>query len=113
MNNEEEEKKSELEINQELVSIFRATFLKMPDDLRAREVLRLLNIVENKPVIVLEDHSIGKVLKFIDVQNLIEYFWVDKRIRVDKSFIYKVLKGQYANAYGYKIYYEFEGEKHD
>src|SRR5574344_3008016 len=112
MNNEEKEK-TELEINQDLVTTFRATFLKMPDDLRAREVLRLLNIIKNKPVIVLEDHSIGKVLKFIDVQNLIEYFWVDKRIRVDKSFIYKVLKGQYANAYGYKIYYEFEVEKND
>lgn len=112
MNNEEKEK-TELEINQDLVATFRATFLKMPDDLRAREVLRLLNIIENKPVIVLEDHSIGKVLKFIDVQNLIEYFWVEKRIRVDKSFIYKVLKGQYANAYGYRIYYEFEGEKND
>jgi hypothetical protein len=112
MNNEEKEK-TELEINQDLVTTFRATFLKMPDDLRAREVLRLLNIIENKPVIVLEDHSIGKVLKFIDVQNLIEYFWVEKRIRVDKSFIYKVLKGQYANAYGYRIYYEFEGEKND
>lgn len=92
--------------NEEAILAFRKAFKALPDELKEREVTRALSIIKDKPLIVLEDHDIGKVIKFLDVPNLIEYLWREKHLRVDRSFLYKVLKGQYKLCYGYKVYYE-------
>ena len=99
-----------MDIEQQVLA-FRKAFSELDEDTRYKEVLRAHRIVTNTPVIVLEDDDIGKVLKFLDVANLIEYFWTAKRIRADRSYIYKVLRGQHKEAYGFKIYYEYEEEE--
>lgn len=91
---------------EEKILAFRSAFNNLPDEVKEREVKRLNNIVEGKPFIVLEDHELGKIFKFLDVPSLIEFLWKEKRVRVDRSFIYKVLRGQFEYAHGYKIYYE-------
>lgn len=94
--------------NEEDVAKFRSLFMQLPEAVRKKEILRMYYIVMKKPMIILEDHDIGKVLKFLDTKNLIEYLWANKRIRADRSYIYKVLNGERASLYGYKIYYERE-----
>lgn len=91
---------------EEKISNFRKAYINLPDEIKTREVMRLYSIVNNKPYIVLEDHDIGKVLKFLDVSDLMEYLWREKQVKVDDSYIYKVLKGRYTTAKGYRIYYE-------
>lgn len=91
---------------EEAILAFRKAFINLPDDIKEREVMRVYNSVKGIPFIVFEDHDIGKILKFLDIPSLMEYLWREKQIRSDRSFIYKVLRGQYKLAYGYKIYYE-------
>lgn len=95
-----------MQSKEEAILNFRKAYIKLPDDVKEREVMRVYNAVKGIPFVVLEDHDIGKVIKFLDVQSLVEYLWREKQMRADKSFIYKVLKGQYKYAYGYKVYYE-------
>ena len=97
-----------MQSNEELILNFRKAFIALPKEVRTREVTRLYNIIKQIPVIVLEDEDIGKVLKFLTVADLREYFWTEKRIKVSDSYLYKVLKGQHPLMHGYKIYYEQE-----
>ena len=92
--------------DEEAILAFRTAFINLPESHKLREVMRLYNTVNKIPYIILEDHEIGKVLKFLDVQSLMEYLWANKHLRTDRSFLYKVLKGRYKQAYGYRIYYE-------
>ena len=94
--------------NEELILEFRKAFNKLSDKDKKIEAARLVRVTQHIPIIVFEDYERGKSLKFLDVRNLMEYLWKEKRIRASRSFIYKVLKGEYKEAYGYKIYYEYE-----
>ena len=91
---------------EELVQQFREAFENLPKDLQRKEVDRLYTITHNKRIIVLEDPELGKVIKFLDMKNLVEYLYKYKKVHADRSFLYKVLKGQYGSAYGMNIYYE-------
>ena len=95
-----------MQSKEELILAFRKALINLPDDVKEREVTRAYNFVKGIPFVVLEDHDIGKVIKFLDVPSLVEYLWREKQIRADRSFVYKVLRGQHKLAYGYKIYYE-------
>lgn len=95
-----------MESKEEKILAFRTAFNNLPSDVREREVMRLQRIINGGCFIVLEDHDIGKVIKFLNVPSLIEYLYREKNIRVSRSYIYRVLKGQYSNAHGYNIYYE-------
>lgn len=92
------------------IANFRKAFKDLPKEFREREVIRLYKIVSGESVIVFEDHETGKRLKFLTIGDLIEFLWQNKRVSADRSFIYKVLKGQYKQAYGYEMYYEKEEE---
>lgn len=92
--------------DEDLVVAFREAFNNLPDRYKLKEVDRAWAIAHDKKMIVLEDHDIGKVLKFLDMKNLIEYFYQRKNIVCDRSYMYKCLKGKGRSAYGYKIYYE-------
>lgn len=91
---------------EEKIQAFREAFLELPEERRHSEVLRLYSIIRGKPFIVLEDSDRGKVLKFLSIPDLMEYLFREKAIKADRSFLYKVLRGQHQYAYGYKIYYE-------
>ncbi len=87
---------------------FRKAYINLPEAIRKKEVSRLHRISERQPIFVLEDHDKGKIVKFLDIGNLMEYLWKEKKIRSDRSYLYKVLKGKGTTAYGYLIYYEYE-----
>lgn len=93
---------------EERVQQFREAFDKLPEEFKIREVDRVYCLAHGKKIIILEDHDIGKILKFLDVSNLREYLVQNKHVKADRSFIYKVLRGQYKSCYGYTIYYEGE-----
>ena len=94
-----------MQSKEELILAFRKAFRELPDDVKEKEVARVQNIVNDKPYVVLEDHDVGKVFKFLDVPSLIEFLWREKHLKVDMSNVYKVLKGQYTSLHGYRIYY--------
>ena len=95
-----------MQSKEEAILAFRKAFNNLPEDVKEKEAIRIYNIVKDIPFVVFEDHDIGKVIKFLDVPSLVEYLWREKQIRADRSFVYKVLRGQHKLAYGYKIYYE-------
>ena len=95
-----------MQSKEEAILAFRKAYLNLPDDVKEKEVLRVYNAVKGRRFVVLEDHDIGKVIKFLNVPSLIEYMWREKHMRIDRSYVYKVLRGQYQNLYGYNIYYE-------
>jgi hypothetical protein len=95
-----------MQSKEEAILAFRKAFNNLPEDAKEKEAIRVYNIVKDIPFVVFEDHDIGKVIKFLDVPSLVEYLWREKQIRADRSFVYKVLKGQHKLAYGYKIYYQ-------
>ena len=95
-----------MQSKEDAILAFRKAFINLPEDVKEKEVTRVYNSVKGIPFVVLEDHDIGKVIKFLDVPSLVEYLWREKQIRADRSFVYKVLRGQHKLAYGYKIYYE-------
>ena len=95
-----------MQSNEDYILAFRNAFNNLPENMKKREVDRLTNIVNNKPYVVLEDHDIGKVIKFLNVPSLIEYMWRENQMRIDRSYVYKVLRGQHVNLHGYNIYYE-------
>ncbi len=97
-------------MNEEKIVAFRKAFRELPQEYKQREVLRLYNIVTERPFIVLEDEDIGKVLKFASSGDLIEYLWQNKHIKTTKSYIYRVLTGRHPLLHGYKIYYQIEEE---
>ena len=92
--------------SEQLVKEFREAFENLPDEYKIKEIDRAYTIAHGKRIIVLEDHDIGKVIRFLDIKNLKEYFRQKKKINCDRSLLYKVLKGERPLAYGYKIYYE-------
>ena len=96
--------------NEEAILNFRTAYLKLPQEVRKREVNRLYNIVNEIPFIIFEDHDRGKVLKFLDVKSLIEYLWVEKQIKTTPSYIHRVLKGQHPLLHGYRVYKQVEEE---
>ena len=93
---------------EETILEFRKAFAALSEKDRAAEAARLVRVTQRVPIIVFEDWERNKSIKFLDVSNLIEYFWQEKKIRADRSFVYKVLKGQFKEAYGFKIYYYYE-----
>lgn len=93
---------------EEAILEFRKAFSQLSEKDRETEAARLVRVTQHIPIIVFEDWERNKSIKFLDVSNLIEYYWQEKKIRADRSFIYKVLKGKYTEAYGYKIYYLYE-----
>ncbi len=93
---------------EETILEFRKAFAALSDKDRVAEAARLVRVTQRIPIIVFEDWERNKSIKFLDVNNLIEYFWQEKKIRADRSFVYKVLKGQFKEAYGFKIYYYYE-----
>ena len=93
---------------EELIKEFRAAFKKLDEKDQKLEAARLVRVTQHVPIIVLEDWETGKSLKFLDINNLMEYFWQAKKIRTTRNMIYKTLRGQYTAAYGYKIYYLYE-----
>jgi hypothetical protein len=95
-----------MQSKEEAILAFRKAYLNLPDDVKEKEVLRVYNAVKGRRFVVLEDHDIGKVIKFLNVPSLQEYLWREKQLRSDRSYVYKVLRGQYQNLYGYNIYYE-------
>lgn len=93
---------------EELILEFRRAFAALSEKDRQAEAARLVRVTQRIPIIVFEDWERNKSIKFLDVSNLIEYFWQEKKIRADRSFIYKCLRGKYKEAYGFKIYYYYE-----
>jgi uncharacterized radical SAM superfamily Fe-S cluster-containing enzyme len=93
---------------EELIGNFRKAFKALDDKDKVIEVERLYRIIKKKPVIVLEDYDLGKALKFLNIQDLIDYLYFKKGIRADKSFLYKTLKGGFESAYGFAMYYLYE-----
>ena len=94
---------------EEKVLAFRRAFDDLPQEVRAREVKRVYNIAFNIPVIVLEDHDIGKVLKFFSVGDVVEYLAVNKHVRVSDSYLYRIMNGKGSgNVKGYRIYKEIQ-----
>lgn len=93
---------------EETILEFRKAFRELSEKDRIAEAARLVRVTQRVPIIVFEDWERNKSIKFLDVSNLIEYFWQEKKIRADRSFIYKVLKGQFKEAYGFKVYYFYE-----
>ena len=93
---------------EETILEFRKAFRALSEKDRIAEAARLVRVTQRVPIIVFEDWERNKSIKFLDVSNLIEYFWQEKKIRADRSFIYKVLKGQFKEAYGFKVYYFYE-----
>lgn len=85
---------------------FREAFENLPPEYMLKEVDRAYCLAHGKKIIVLEDHDIGKIIKFLDMKNLKEYLYQKKNINVDRGYLYKALKGERPLAYGYKIYYE-------
>lgn len=94
--------------NEEAILNFRKAFLGLPEDMRKREVNRLYNIVNKIPFIVLEDEDLGKVLKFLEVRDLVEYLWREKQIKTTPSYVHRVLKGQHPLLHGYRVYKQLE-----
>jgi hypothetical protein len=94
--------------NEKEIAEFRKAFLNLPEEVKKREVARLNNIVNGEPFIILEDHERGKVLKFLGVQDLIEYLWREKQIKTTRSYVYRVLSGRHQYLHGYKIYKQEE-----
>ena len=92
--------------SEELVKEFREAVDNLPEEYKLREIERAYCLVKGKKFIVLEDFETGKLIKFLDVKNLKEYLWRYKQIKADRSYIYRVLRGQCQTLYGYKIYYE-------
>ena len=95
-----------MQSKEEAILAFRTAFLNLPNDVKEREVMRVYKQVKGQRFIVLEDHDIGKVLKFLDANSLIEYLYREKNIRTSRSYVYRVLKGQYSSIHGYNIYFE-------
>lgn len=92
--------------NKELIDKFREAFRNLPDEVKEKEVRRLYMITNNKRIVVLEDHELGKVFKFYDVEDLKKFLFRSKGIEVSKSYLYRVLEGQYSSVKGFKIMYE-------
>ena len=92
--------------NEELVQEFREAFENLPDEYKVKEVDRIHCLVHGKRFIVLEDHETGKLIKFLDMKNVVEYLYKYKKVNADRCYLYKVLKGKYNLAYGYHLYYE-------
>lgn len=99
-----------LKSREDLIKEFRQAFKSLSDKDKVTEVERLVRVTQHKPIFVLEDVDIGKTLKFKSMPKLIEYFWREKHIRANRSFLYKVLKREYDAAYGYHLYYFYEEE---
>lgn len=95
---------------EELILEFRKAFSHLSDKDKKIESARLVRVTQHIPIIVFEDYERNKSIKFLDVKNLIEYLWQEKKIRANRSFIYKVLRGQFKEAYGYRVYYYYEEE---
>ena len=91
---------------EDLVKVFREAFENLPEEYKLKEIDRAYCIAHGKKIIVLEDHDIGKVIKFLDMKNLMEYLYQRKNIVCDRSYLYKCLKGKGRSAYGYRLYYE-------
>ena len=89
-----------MQSKEEAILAFRTAFLNLPNDVKEREVMRVYKQVKGQRFIVLEDHDIGKVLKFLDANSLIEYLYREKNIRTSRSYVYRVLKGQYSSIHG-------------
>ena len=95
---------------EKLIAEFRDAFKKLSEKDKKSEAARLVRLTQRIPIIIFEDYEKNKVLKFADMTNLVEYLWQEKQIRADRSFLYKVLKGKYNNAYGFKVRYYYEEE---
>lgn len=95
---------------EELIKEFREAFKRLSTKDKKQEADRLQRIVTKTPIVVFEDWEENKVLKFPDIRNLREYLWQKKKIRATHNMIYKTLRGQYASAYGFKMYYLYEEE---
>lgn len=93
---------------EEAIVNFRKAFNNLPEDIRKREVNRLYNIVNEIPFIIFEDEDIGKVLKFLTVNDLVEYLWKEKQIKTTPSYVHRVLKGQHPLLHGYRVYKQLE-----
>ena len=96
--------------DEEKILAFRKAYRELPENVRKREVIRLYNIVNQKPFIIFEDSDKGKVLKFPDTKSVIEYLWMDKQIKTTSSYVYRVLTGRHPSVHGYRIYYQEEEE---
>jgi hypothetical protein len=94
--------------NEEAIANFRKAFINLPEEYRKREVNRLYNIVNEIPFIIFEDADRGKVLKFLEVKDLMEYLWREKQIKTTSSYIHRVLKGQHPLLHGYRVYKQLE-----
>lgn len=93
---------------EEAIVNFRKAFSNLPEDIRKREVNRLYNIVNEIPFIIFEDEDLGKVLKFLTVNDLVEYLWKEKQIKTTPSYVHRVLKGQHPLLHGYRVYKQLE-----
>lgn len=93
---------------EEAIVNFRKAFNNLPEDIRKREVNRLYNIVNEIPFIIFEDEDLGKVLKFLTVNDLVEYLWKEKQIKTTPSYVHRVLKGQHPLLHGYRVYKQLE-----
>lgn len=91
---------------QEKIMTLRQTFASLPKDLQSSELGRMNRVLSNKPPIFaepLEDDT--RLYRFSNTTELFKWL---QNIGVDirsTSNIYKCLRGDRENAYGYKIYY--------
>lgn len=92
------------------IAELRKAFRSLDEKDKKIEIDRLYRIVHKLPIICLEDYDKNKLIKFLDIANLQEYLYQEKGVRPDRSFLYKVLRGEYKSAYGFKMYYMYEEE---
>ena len=91
---------------EEIISEFRTLFAMMMPEYRKREVIRLNRIVKGKPPIILEPlDDPTRLFRFSEASEVIKWLnAIGIEVR-SNSNIYKCLRGERKNAYGYKIYY--------